>query len=67
MKNFIFYTKDGYTLSPNQTELENCQVLAFVLASDTQNAWRIFNTQHKNLISMGFFFENIVCAELLYG
>lgn len=60
----MFYTRDGYTLSPSQTELENCQILAFISAADPQNAWSLFTTQHENLFSMGFSLENIVCAEL---
>lgn len=56
MKRFIFYTKDGYTLSPNQTELENCQILAFVSAVNIKNAWSILTTQHANLFTMGVLF-----------
>lgn len=64
MRRFIFYTRDGYTLSPTQTELENCQILAFISAVDPKNAWSIFTTQHENLLSVGFSLESIVCAEL---
>lgn len=66
MKNFIFYTTEGYTLSPDQTELENCQILAFVSAIDMQKAWCIFTTQYTDVFTMGFSIGNIVCAELIF-
>ncbi len=65
MRHFIFYTTEGYTTAPDQTVLENCQILSFESATDAQNAWNIFTAKHSNLIKMGFSIENIVCKELI--
>ena len=29
MKEYVFYTTEGTALSPNQMEVENCQILSF--------------------------------------
>ena len=63
MRQFIFYTTDGFTVAPDMTELENCQILAFELAPDLHAAWNSFAISHSDFLQMGF--RNIVCRELV--
>ena len=39
MKEYVFYTTEGTTLSPNQMEVENCQILSFERAENVESAW----------------------------
>lgn len=66
MTKYIFYTDEGYTISPNNSELESSQILGFEDATTLQegidklienNTWiseskfSIENIKHKTIIS----------------
>ena len=62
MRHFIFYTPDGFTQAPDLSDVDNCQILAFVDAPDINSAWDSFASLNPDLLKRGFY--NIVCKEL---
>lgn len=66
MKNYIFITSEGYTFSPNNSDsepdIENCQVLGFVEASDSLEAFKKFKENNLYLNELGF--NEVLCYEL---
>lgn len=65
MKQYVFYTTEGYTYSPNNEEIENCQILAFGISNSYENAIASFNKEYAHLVSLGFSLEKIICKELV--
>lgn len=63
MRHFIFYTPDGFTQAPDLSDVDNCQILAFVDAPDINSAWDSFVSLKPDLLKRGFY--NIVCKELM--
>lgn len=43
MKHFLFYTTEGLTQAPSGQDVNNCQILGFIDASDVVSAWEIFS------------------------
>ncbi|MFZ2975276.1 MAG: hypothetical protein WA055_01425 [Candidatus Moraniibacteriota bacterium] len=66
IKNFIFYTTEGYTFYPgsedNFPEVENCQILGWGKGNDVKEAFDNFTQKNKWLKES--LFDNVIGAEL---
>lgn len=66
MKNYIFITSEGYTFSPNSTgsdpDIDNCQVLGFVEAKSSSEAFMQLKEDFSSLSELGFC--EVLCYEL---
>ena len=54
MKTFLFYTTEGETIAPDGSEVENCQVLAFVDARNAAEARCKFCEQEQWAMESGY-------------
>lgn len=65
-KNYIFYTTEGYTFSPDQEgnmpDVENCQVLGWGKGKSADEAFCDFKKQNDWLERLKF--NEVICAEL---
>lgn len=64
MKQFVFYTTEGYTYAPNSENVENCQILAFETANDKNEAMDLFKARYAYLSEQGFSMAEVVCREI---
>ena len=63
MKKYIFLSADGYTEAPDNTEVQNLQVLDIVEANSPNEAFSL----SENWLEMkkhGFTKEGLICYEL---
>ena len=63
MRNYIFYTGEGYTMSPNNLQIENCQVLGWSQGENEQQAFNAFVKENKFLKK--YKYKQIVCQEIM--
>lgn len=63
MKEYVFYTTEGTTLSPNQMEVENLQILSFERAENAESAWVSFQ-QNFAVEKHGFSLNKVLCREI---
>jgi hypothetical protein len=59
MGRFIFYTDEGYTISPNDTELESLQILGFEKAKNLNEGKQILLENNPWINESGFKIETI--------
>lgn len=64
MTEFIFYTDEGRTISPNDTELENLQVLGIAKGESTENAFKNLVEENIWISETGFDARRIVARRL---
>ena len=66
MNQYIFITKEGFTLSPNCTvsepDIENCQVLGFEYGNNDAHAFKEFIQNNLHLENLGF--KEVICYKL---
>ena len=60
-KTFIFYTDEGYTISPNDNELDSFQILGFEEGVDKEEALLNLHKNNTWIRKSGFKDENILC------
>jgi len=65
MKRFIIYTTEGYTIAPDNTDIENCQILSFEDANSKEEARDKFFAHHQDLFKHGFSRCKVVCVEIV--
>jgi hypothetical protein len=67
MKHFIFLTTEGYTYSPNcsniEPDVENCQVLGFEKGNNAEEAFK--NLKINNLFLKDLGFEKVIGHEIV--
>jgi hypothetical protein len=59
MAKFIFYTDEGYTIAPDNSELESLQILGFENASNLKEGIRELFTNNPWIKESGFKTRNI--------
>ncbi len=65
MKKFIFVTEEGFTVSPNNSTIDNLQVLGIVSDENKEKAWDIFLKDNSFFFdSEGFSIDNVICYEI---
>lgn len=65
MKEFIFYTFEGYTVSPKSEQLENIQVLGFECGENEVEARKQLMQKNQWIIQTGFNESKIVCRQVM--
>lgn len=65
MNEYIFTTTEGTTLSPNLSDVENCQVLARVVACNVAEARTRLFDENQWIIEVGFSPEKIILNQVL--
>jgi hypothetical protein len=60
MKNYIFYTNEGFTQDSNGNEFDNCQILGWVRGNNPNEAFEKLKKENEHLE----YFQNISCQEL---
>ena len=65
MKEFIFYTLEGYTESPTGQTVENMQVLGFEEGVNANEAFKTLINNNQWIVESGFNKEKIICRQLV--
>uniref|UniRef100_UPI004025B275 hypothetical protein n=1 Tax=Alloprevotella sp. TaxID=1872471 RepID=UPI004025B275 len=66
MNEYIFYTTEGTTLAPNQDiDIENCQILGFVNASNLSNAKKLLLQENPWIVKANFSIDKIMARQVL--
>ena len=65
MKEFIFYTLEGYTESPTEKPVENIQVLGFEKGETIKEANKNLLKKRRWIIESGFNEQEIIHKQLL--
>ena len=60
-KNFIFFTKDGFTLDIDNKEISNMQILGDGFGKDIFEAFKNFKIEHSYL--KDFSFKNVMAIQ----
>lgn len=63
MKNYIFFTNEGYTSDPCNKEIPNMQILGTGLGKDILEAFK--NFKHNQSYLSEFSFKNIIALEFI--
>lgn len=64
MNNYIFYTGEGYTFAPDNSSVENFQILAFVSAENMQSAKEDFFKNYSYFFEHGYSIEEVICKRI---
>ncbi|MBQ2740248.1 MAG: hypothetical protein IJF39_01330 [Clostridia bacterium] len=64
MKEFIFYTFEGYTESPTGKVLENLQILGFEKGKNENEAFTALINNNQWIIKSGFNKDKIISKQL---
>ena len=66
MKNYIFYTTEGFTFQPKsesiEPDIENCQILGWADGKTPQEAFK--NLERENHFLKTTSFSEVICQEL---
>lgn len=65
MNEYMFYTSEGFTESPNGKECENLQILGFEKAENMESSKRKFIENNKWILDYGFDAEKILSKKIL--
>ena len=65
MKEFIFYTFEGYTESPTGKQVENIQILGFDEGKNAKQARTNLLKERPWIVENGFDEREIICKQLL--
>ena len=64
MKNFIVYTRDGYTEDNNFNATENMQILGFTSGETLQMAYETFN-ENRSHNNNNYSYNEIILQEII--
>ena len=64
MREYIFYTAEGFTQAPNGEEIENCQLLGCAWGTNTHHALQNLLRDNPWIEQKGFDPCNAICREL---
>ncbi|MDD6436488.1 MAG: hypothetical protein PUG09_00275 [Prevotella sp.] len=64
MKQYLFYTPEGYTESSTGIKTENFQILGFVFAEDVEKARSLLLDENPWIEEAGYSLEEIVVREV---
>lgn len=64
MKEYIFYTTEGYTISPNDENVDNCQVLGRAKGNDVEEAQQNLLKENPRIEQYGFDIDVALSCEL---
>ena len=62
-KNFLFFTKDGFTFDSNNKKIENMQILGDGFGEDILEAFNNFKNEQKYL--RDFRFKNVMAIQTI--
>jgi len=65
MKEFIFYTAEGFTQAPNGEDIENCQLLGCACGKDRDDALNNLLKENPWIVESGFEPREAICKELV--
>lgn len=63
MKKYIFYTSEGLTQTPDNDDIENCQVIDWAKGKNSEEAFRNMKNESKHLKETDF--DEVMCQELV--
>lgn len=63
MKNYLFFTSEGFTYDPNNKEIQNMQILGDGLGKNLDEAFINFKTNQPYL--KNFSFKNIMAIQTI--
>lgn len=66
MNEYIFYTKEGFTQSPNGEDVENLQILGFEKAENKENAYYALIKNNMWIKECRFDIQKIESKQVLY-
>lgn len=66
MHDYIFYTEEGFCLAPNNSEVENFQILGFERGGNPTEAFDRLIENNPWIIEKGFSKEKILHKEVVY-
>ena len=66
MKEFIFFTTDGFTYDTNHKEIQNMQILGSAEGEDILEAFKNFKISHSYLVS-DYEFKDVIANEIVGG
>ena len=64
MKEFIFYTTEGFTQAPNGNDIENCQVLGIAKGKDKVEAKDNLLKENFWIVEAGFATTGFIVRQL---
>jgi hypothetical protein len=62
MKNYIFYTNEGYTQDDNKRDIENCQIIGWAKGDTPTEAFKNLKQEYRHLKEMSF--NEVICQRL---
>lgn len=65
MNEYIFYTTEGTTFAPDQSEIDNCQILAFIDAPNLSKAKELLLQENPWIVEAGFSIDEIAVKQVL--
>lgn len=65
MNEYIIYTTEGYTTSPNNNNVENCQVLGSVLGENVDDAQKNLIKENPWIKKCGYDISKTICKQLI--
>lgn len=65
MKEYLFYTCEGYTTSPINVEVENCQLLGREIGDNHSQAKQKLLQNNPWIKEVGFDVSKILCVQLM--
>ena len=65
MKEYIFYTAEGYTQDPNGDDVENCQLMGGAWGDDSHEALQNLLLKNRWIEEHGFDPYEFICRELV--
>lgn len=66
MMAFLFYTPEGYTTSPNDSEVDNFQILGIEQGAHVQDALKTLIEENEWIKSYGFSLKKIKYYQTLF-
>ena len=64
MREFVFYTEEGYTESPTGKTVENLQILGFENGKNKDEAFKTLINNNQWIIENGLNKDKIICKQL---
>lgn len=66
MHDYIFYTKEGFCQAPDNSEVENFQVLGFERGNNPTEAFNLLIENNPWIYEKGYLKGNILHKEVVY-
>lgn len=65
MNEYLIYTTEGFTQSPDEIDIENCQILGRIIAENKNQAKELLKKENPWIEEIGFDIENAFVQQVL--